>query len=62
MPRFLDPVALDAIYITDFERNCNDSAPTSIKKEITPQYYDPKRIILEDLKRNLGKNVLLSDT
>lgn len=55
-----DPVALDAIYITDFERTAMTAAPTSIKKEITPQYYDPKAIIIEDFKKeNLGKNVLI---
>jgi broad specificity phosphatase PhoE len=55
-----DPVALDAIYITDFERTAMTAAPTSIKKEITPQYYDPKAIILEEFKKeNLGKNVLI---
>lgn len=55
-----DPVALDAIYITDFERTAMTAAPTSVKKEITPQYYDPKAIILEEFTReNLGKNVLI---
>lgn len=62
----LDPVDLDAIYITDFERTAMTAAPTSVKKEITPQYYDPKVISLEDFKReNLDKNVLIvghSDT
>lgn len=55
-----DPVALDAIYITDFERTAMTAAPTSVKKEITPQYYDPKAIIIEEFKKlNLGKNVLI---
>jgi len=62
----LDPVDLDAIYITDFKRTAMTAAPTSVKKEITPQYYDPKVISLEDFKReNLNKNVLIvghSDT
>ena len=62
----LDPVDLDAIYITDFERTSMTAAPTSVKKEITPQYYDPKAIIIEDFMReNQGKNVLIvghSDT
>jgi len=55
-----DPVDLDAIYITDFERTAMTAAPTSIKKEITPQYYDPKALIINEFKRqNLGKNVLV---
>lgn len=55
-----DPVDLDAIYITDFERTAMTAAPTSIKKEITPQYYNPKVMIINDFKRqNLGKNVLV---
>ncbi len=55
-----DPVDLDAIYITDFERTAMTAAPTSIKKEITPQYYDPKVMIINEFKRqNLGKNVLV---
>ncbi|WP_309545094.1 MULTISPECIES: phosphoglycerate mutase family protein [unclassified Arenibacter] len=55
-----DPVALDAIYITDFERTAMTAAPTSVKKEITPQYYDPKAINIEEFKSlNLGKNVLV---
>jgi len=56
----LDAVDLDAIYITDFERTAMTAAPTSVKKEITPQYYDPKAIIIEDFIRdNLNKNVLI---
>lgn len=62
----LDPVNLDAIYITDFERTAMTAAPTSVKKEITPQYYDPKVLSIEDFMReNLDKNVLIvghSDT
>jgi broad specificity phosphatase PhoE len=55
-----DPIALDAIYITDFERTAMTAAPTSVKKEITPQYYDPKAINIEEFKSlNLGKNVLI---
>lgn len=55
-----DPVHLDAIYITDFERTSMTAAPTSVKKEITPQYYDPKVVSIEDFKRdNLNKNVLI---
>ena len=62
----LDPVALDAIYITDFERTSMTAAPISVKKGISPQYYDPKALSIEDFKReNLDKNVLIvghSDT
>ena len=55
-----DPIDLDAIYITDFERTAMTAAPTSIKKEITPQYYDPKVMIINEFKRqNLGKNILV---
>lgn len=56
----LDPVTLDAIYITDFERTAMTAAPISIKKDITPQYYDPKTINIEEFKsNNLDKNVLI---
>lgn len=56
----LGPVDLDAIYITDFKRTSMTAAPTSVKREISPQYYDPKAIIIEDfLKENLGRNVLV---
>jgi len=55
-----DPVPLDAIYITDYERTAMTAAPTSVKKEITPKYYDPKAIVIEDFKKeNLGKSVLI---
>lgn len=56
----LDPVDLDAIYITDFERTAMTAAPISVKKEITPQYYDPRAIVIADfIRENLNKNVLI---
>ncbi|MCM4169730.1 hypothetical protein KCTC52924_03929 [Arenibacter antarcticus] len=56
----LDPVALDAIYITDYERTTMTAAPISIKKEITSQYYDPNMVDIEEFKNNnLDKNVLV---
>lgn len=56
----LNEVALDAIYTTDFERTIMTAAPTSVKKDITVQYYDPDTLQVEQfLADNLGKNVLV---
>ncbi len=56
----LNDVALDAIYTTDFERTSMTAAPTSVKQEITVQYYDPEIIDIEQFKAdNLHKNVLV---
>ena len=45
-----DPVALDAIYITDFERTAMTAAPTSVKKEITPNITTPRQLLSKNSK------------
>lgn len=55
-----DLVPLDEIYSTDYERTTMTAAPTSVKKELTLQYYDPKDIdVAQFTADNLGKNVLI---
>lgn len=55
-----DPIVLDAIYSTDYERTSMTAAPTSVKKDIEIQYYDPSSIDIEFFKEeNLGKQVLI---
>ncbi len=56
----LDNVALDAIYTSNYKRTSMTAAPTAIKKDITPQYYDPHAVNIEEFKNlNLDKNVLI---
>ena len=56
----LDDVQLDAIYSTDFNRTSMTAAPTSVKKNIDVQYYDPRIIDMEQFKAdNLNKNVFV---
>ncbi len=56
----LGDVPLDAVYTTDFERTAMTAAPTSVKNDITVQYYEPETINIEQFKAdNLGKNVLV---
>lgn len=56
----LDAVQLDAIYSTDFNRTSMTAAPTSVKKNIDVQYYDPRIVDIEQFKTdNLNKNVLI---
>lgn len=55
-----DQVPLDAIYSTNYERTLMTAAPTSVKKDIDVQYYDPREIDIEALKSDSeGKNVLI---
>jgi broad specificity phosphatase PhoE len=55
-----DLVPLDAIYSTDYERTTMTAAPTSVKKELTLQTYDPKDLdVAQLIADNLGKNVLI---
>ncbi|MDT0607294.1 SixA phosphatase family protein [Croceitalea rosinachiae] len=55
-----DQVPLDAIYSTNYQRTLMTAAPTSVKKDIDVQYYDPRDIDVEILKSdNEGKNVLI---
>ena len=56
----LDQVDLDAIYSTNFNRTSMTAAPTSVKKNIDVQYYDPRIIDIAQFKAdNLNKNVLI---
>lgn len=53
-------VDLDAIYSTDYNRTAMTAAPTSVKKNIDVQYYDPSTIDIAQFKTdNLNKNVLI---
>ncbi|MEO0573650.1 MAG: phosphoglycerate mutase family protein [Bacteroidota bacterium] len=55
-----DPVALDAIYSTNYERTTMTAAPTSVKKNIDIEFYDPRDIDMEEFKaKNKGTNVLV---
>ncbi|WP_313790399.1 histidine phosphatase family protein [Flagellimonas ochracea] len=55
-----DPIDLNAIYSTNYERTSMTAAPTSIKKNIDVQYYDPSVLDIEDFKtNNEGLNVLV---
>lgn len=55
-----DPIPLDAIYSTNYERTLMTAAPTSVKKNIDVQYYDPRAIDIVAFKQeNEGKNVLI---
>lgn len=56
----LADVSLDAVYTTDFERTAMTAAPTSVKNDITVQFYESETIDVEQFKvDNLGKNVLI---
>lgn len=56
----LDAVELDAIYSTDYNRTAMTAAPTSVKKNIDVQYYDPRIIDIEQFKiANLNKKALI---
>jgi len=55
-----DPIQIDAIYSTNYERTSMTAAPTSVKKDIDVQYYDPRTLDIEAFKLdNEGKNVLV---
>lgn len=56
----LKDTELDAIYSTDYLRTSMTAAPTSVKKDIDVQYYDPRDIDLEQFKMdNLNKTALV---
>lgn len=56
----LNEVDLDAIYSTDFNRTSMTAAPTSVKRNVDVQYYDPRTIDFEQFKTdNLNKKVLV---
>ncbi len=55
-----DPIDLDVIYSTNYERTSMTAAPTSVKKNIDVKYYDPNTIDIEQFKaENKGQNVLV---
>ena len=55
-----DDVDLDAIFSTNYERTTMTAAPTSVKKNINIQFYDPANLVIEDFKAaNEGQKVLI---
>ena len=51
---------IDAIYSTDYNRTSMTAAPTSVKNNIDVQYYDPRTVDIELIKKeNNNKNVLI---
>lgn len=55
-----DPIAIDVIYSTNYERTSMTAAPTSVKKNVDVKYYDPNNIDIEQFKsENEGLNVLV---
>src|SRR5690606_31271412 len=55
-----DPIPMDVIYSTNYERTSMTAAPTSVKKNIDIKYYDPNEVDIEEFKLiNEGKNVLI---
>jgi broad specificity phosphatase PhoE len=56
----LDEIPLDIIYSTDYERTSMTAAPTSVKKDIPIEYYDPSALNVMDFKKEImGKKVLI---
>ncbi|WP_190808980.1 histidine phosphatase family protein [Flagellimonas sp. S3867] len=55
-----DPIDIDVIYSTNYERTSMTAAPVSVKKNINVKYYDPRDLDIEVFKlENEGKNVLV---
>ena len=55
-----DPIDLDVIYSTNYERTSMTAAPTSVKKDITIKYYDPGTVDIQEFKKsNERLNVLV---
>src|SRR5690606_36053983 len=55
-----DPIAIDVIYSTNYERTSMTAAPSSVKKQIDIKYYDPPSLDIDGFKtENEGKNVLV---
>ncbi|WP_339140314.1 SixA phosphatase family protein [Croceitalea sp. MTPC5] len=55
-----DDIPLDVIYSTNYERTRMTAAPTSVKKDIDIDYYDPRELDFEAFKaENVGLNVLI---
>jgi len=56
----LDYEDLDAIYTTDYKRTTMTASPTTVKKNMSVQYYNPSDLDIEAFKaENLGKKVLV---
>lgn len=56
----LNDIPLDLIYSTDYERTSMTAAPTSVKKDIPFEYYDPKTLNVNEFKQEImGKKVLV---
>lgn len=54
-----EPITLDAIYSTNYERTSMTAAPTSVKKDIDINYYEPDMDIEAFMLKNEGLNVLI---
>lgn len=55
-----DPIPLEVIYSTNYERTSMTAAPTSVKKHIDIKYYDLDSVDIEAFKlENQGANVLV---
>ena len=55
-----DQIDLTAIYSTNYERTSMTAEPTSVKKDVHVQYYDPNVLDIEAFKLdNLGGEVLV---
>src|SRR5690606_1063975 len=55
-----DPIPLDLIYSTNYERTAMTAAPTSVKKHIDIKYYDTDTVAIEAFTQaNEGKDVLV---
>jgi len=60
LAEIFDPIAVDEIYITDYERVAMTAAPVAIKKEIDVKYYTPEDIsVTQFIKDHKGKNILI---
>lgn len=55
-----DQVALDRIYSTNYERTTMTAAPTSVKKDLDIEFYDPSNLDIEAFKNeHWGQQVLI---
>ena len=54
-----DPIELDAIYSTNYERTSMTAAPTSVKKDIDVVYYEPDMDVQAFMLENQGSDVLI---
>ena len=55
-----DPVSLNSIYSTNYERTTMTAAPTSVKKNIDVAFYDPNDLDIETFKfEHKGSEVLI---